>query len=167
MQDLLHNNTLGWHESRFITADFSSLYNSTMQHIIKGGNPRCLMIAQSWETLDGLSLHNPGKLQMSYDCTILGNRWFIIAQSWETPDGLWLHNPLATYCHRDQSPCPIICSLYFFQAKLGDILYRIIEGILHSLPHFALPAPWFALPAPNYAPPAPCFAPHCPINCSF
>ena len=43
------------------------------------------MIAQSWETLDGLSLLNPGKPQMSYDCTILGNpRWLIIAQSWET-----------------------------------------------------------------------------------
>ena len=51
------------------------------------------MIAQSWETLDGLSLHNPGKPQMSYDCTILGNpRWLIIAQSWETLDGLSLHN---------------------------------------------------------------------------
>ena len=70
------------------------------------GNPRCLRIAQSWETLGGLSLHDPGKPQMPYDCTILGNpRWLIIAQSWETPDGLWLHNPLATYCHRDQSPC--------------------------------------------------------------
>ena len=57
------------------------------------GNPRWLIIAQSWETLDGLSLHNPGKPQMSYDCTILGNpRWLIIAQSWETLDGLSLHN---------------------------------------------------------------------------
>ena len=74
-----------------------------MQHIIKGGNPRCLMIAQSWETLDGFSLHNPGKPQMSYDCTILGNpRWLIIAQSWETLDGLSLYNhgkpQMTCYC---------------------------------------------------------------------
>ena len=34
------------------------------------GNPRWLIIAQSWETLDGLSLHNHGKPQMACDCTI-------------------------------------------------------------------------------------------------
>ena len=42
-------------------------------HCTDMGNPRCLRIAQSWEKLDGLSLHNSGKPQM-------------IAQSLETPE---------------------------------------------------------------------------------
>ena len=83
---------------------------------------------------------------MVYHSTILGNP-------------RWLHNPLATYCLRDQSPCPIICSFNFFQAKLGDILYRIIEGILHSLPHFAPPCPMICSPCLK-------LCSSCPMFCS-
>ena len=50
---------------------------------------------------------------------------------------------------RDQCPCPISCSFYFFQANLRENLYRIIEGIFitfRPLPPMLLPLPRTLLP---------------------
>ena len=99
------------------------------------------MIAQSWETLDGLSLHNHEKPQMACDCTIH-----------------LLHIVIEI-----KVPAP----LFTFQAKLGEILHRIIEGILPAAPRYAPAAPRFAPAAPHFAHAAPRFAHAAPEICSF
>ena len=54
-----------------------------------------------------------------------------------------------------QVPLPFFAQLTFFQAKLGEISYRIIEGIFAPSPTFAHPLPLFAHPLPLFAHPLP------------
>ena len=67
-----------------------------------------------------------------------------------------------------QCPCPSFCSFYFFQAKLGEILYRIIEEIcitFRPLPQCCSPCPTFSSPCTTFCSSCPTFCSSCPTIC--
>ena len=59
-----------------------------------------------------------------------------------------------------QVPLPLFCSFYFRTSKQGQILYRIIEGIIITfgpLSHFCSPSPTFCSPSPTFGSSSPTF----------
>ena len=59
-----------------------------------------------------------------------------------------------------QVPLPLFCSFYFRTSKQGQILYRIIEGIIiifGPLSHFCSPSPTFCSPSPTFGSSSPTF----------
>ena len=124
------------------------------------GNPRCLMIAQFWETLDGLSLHNPGKPKMVFDCTILGNPgWLIIAQSWETEDDCTIR--LLHIVIEIKVPAPLFAHYTFFKQNWETFYMGLYKEFcipcptLLTLPHDLLSLPNMFSSCPMFCSPLP------------